>query len=98
LARVLNPGCNADVPITETEPVGPIKPLTPEDLERDLIQPGHPLFGIVWVNRERMGGTPCFAGSHVPIWSLFDHVKAGDSIAVFLDDFPPITRAGGRTS
>jgi uncharacterized protein (DUF433 family) len=67
-------------------------PLTPQDLEGDLIQPGHPLFGIVWVNPQRMSGTPCFAGTRVPIQSLFDHLEAGDTLQTFLDDFPGVTR------
>lgn len=51
------------------------------------------MFGIVWVNRERMSGTPCFAGTRVPVQSLFDHLEAGDSLGAFLEDFPPVTRA-----
>ncbi len=70
----------------------PAKPLSADDLAGDAIQPGHPLFGIVWVNRERMSGTPCFAGTRVPIQSLFAHLEAGDSVTTFLEDFPPVTR------
>jgi uncharacterized protein (DUF433 family) len=77
----------------ETVRPQPAKPLTAEDLAGDQIQPGHPLFGIVWVNRERMSGTPCFAGTRVPVQSLFDHLEAGDSIDTFLEDFPPVTKA-----
>jgi uncharacterized protein (DUF433 family) len=73
-------------------PVRPAKPLTPEDLEGDLIQPGHQLFGIIWVNRQRMSGAPCFAGTRVPVQSLFDHLEAGDALESFLEDFPGVTR------
>ena len=76
--------------ITSANPVLPSKPLTAEDIEGDLIQPGHPLFGIVWVNRERMSGTPCFAATRVPVQSLFDHLEAGDALETFLDDFPGV--------
>jgi hypothetical protein len=38
------------------------EPLTADDLAGDLVQPGHPLFGVVWVNRERTSGSPCSAG------------------------------------
>jgi uncharacterized protein (DUF433 family) len=69
------------------------EPLTADDLAGDLVQPGHPLFGVVWVNRERTSGSPCFAGTRVPIQSLFDHLEAGDTIDTFLEDFPPVTRA-----
>jgi uncharacterized protein (DUF433 family) len=66
--------------------------LTAEDLRGDLIQAGHPLFGIVWVNPERMSGAPCFAGTRVPVKSLFDHLEGGDTIETFLEDFPGVTR------
>jgi len=79
------------MPVAQITPPQPATPLTADDLAGDLIQPGHPLFGIVWVNRERMSGTPCFAGTRVPVQSLFDHLEAGDSLATFLEDFPPVT-------
>jgi len=41
---------------------------------------------------QRLGGVPVFKGSRVPIKSLFDHLRAGDTIDRFLDDFPGITR------
>ena len=68
------------------------KPLSAEDFAGDLIASDHPLFGVVWVNPERLSGTPCFTGTRVPIKSLFDHLEAGDSLDVFLDDFPGVTR------
>jgi len=39
-----------------------------------------------------MGGVPVFVGTRVPVESLFDHLKAGDSIDVFLDGFPSVKR------
>jgi uncharacterized protein (DUF433 family) len=39
-----------------------------------------------------LGGTPVFRGTRVPVQSLFDHLKAGDSIEVFLDGFPSVKR------
>ena len=39
-----------------------------------------------------MSGTPVFVGTRVPLESLFDHLKAGDSIEVFLDGFPSVKR------
>jgi uncharacterized protein (DUF433 family) len=38
-----------------------------------------------------MGGTPCFAGTRVPVKSLFDHLARGYTIGYFLDDFPSVT-------
>ena len=73
-------------------PVRPDRPLTREDLDGDLIQPGHPLFGVVWVNPQRLSGAPCFAGTRVPIRTLFDYLEAGDSLENFLAGFPGVTR------
>ena len=63
-----------------------------DDLRGDLVQPGHPLFGLVWVNPQRMSGTPCFTGTRVPVKSLFDHLEAGDTLDTILDDFPGVMR------
>jgi uncharacterized protein (DUF433 family) len=41
---------------------------------------------------EILGGTPVFKGTRVPVQSLFDHLKGGDSIDVFLDGFPSVKR------
>ena len=42
---------------------------------------------------ETMGGTPVFVGTRVPIRILFEHLEAGDSLEVFLDDFPSVSRS-----
>jgi uncharacterized protein (DUF433 family) len=39
-----------------------------------------------------MGGTPCFAGTRVPVQTLLDYLEAGDSIDDFLDGFPTVKR------
>lgn len=39
-----------------------------------------------------MGGTPVFAGTRVPIETLIDFLKNGDSIDDFLDGFPTVRR------
>jgi uncharacterized protein (DUF433 family) len=41
---------------------------------------------------EIMHGTPVFAGTRVPIQTLFDYLEAGDSIDEFLDGFPTVKR------
>ena len=41
---------------------------------------------------EILAGTLVFRGTRVPVQSLFDHLKAGDSIEVFLDGFPSVKR------
>ncbi len=46
------------------------------------------------INRsdEILGGTPVFAGTRVPIQTLFDFLEGGDSLDEFLDDFPSVSR------
>ena len=41
---------------------------------------------------QRMSGTPCFVGTRVPVKSLFDYLEAGDSLEVFLEQFPTVSR------
>ena len=41
---------------------------------------------------EILGGKPVFAGTRVPVKSLFDHLEAGDSIEEFLEGFPSVHR------
>lgn len=38
------------------------------------------------------GGVPVFTGTRVPIQSLIDHLKAGDSLDYFLEGFPSVSR------
>jgi uncharacterized protein (DUF433 family) len=47
---------------------------------------------LISVDPEIHSGTPVFAGTRVPIKTLFDHLEAGDSLEVFLDDFPSVSR------
>jgi uncharacterized protein (DUF433 family) len=47
---------------------------------------------IVHSDPEIMGGEPVFVGTRVPVKTLFDHLEAGDSLEVFLYDFPSVTR------
>jgi uncharacterized protein (DUF433 family) len=47
---------------------------------------------VVSQNREIFGGEPVFAGTRVPVKSLFDHLEAGDSIEHFLEGFPSVKR------
>ena len=39
-----------------------------------------------------LGGTPVFKGTRVPVKALIDYLEAGDSIQVFLQDFPSVSR------
>lgn len=47
---------------------------------------------VVHCDPDIMSGTPVFVGTRVPVRGLFDHLKAGDSLDVFLDDFPTVSR------
>lgn len=47
---------------------------------------------IISISPEIMGGTPVFTGTRVPIQTLLDYLKAGESIDDFLDGFPTVTR------
>jgi uncharacterized protein (DUF433 family) len=69
-----------------------IEPIDPKLLEGDKIQPGHPLFGLVWINPARVSGTPCFYGTRVPLKNLFDSLAAGETLDEFLDGFDGVTR------
>jgi len=39
-----------------------------------------------------MGGTPVFAGTRVPVQTLFEYLEAGDTIDDFLEGFPTVSR------
>ncbi len=41
---------------------------------------------------EKLGGTPVFFGTRVPIKNLFDCLEDGDNLDEFLDQFPTVTR------
>jgi uncharacterized protein (DUF433 family) len=47
---------------------------------------------IVTSSSDVMGGTAVFAGTRVPIETLVDYLKAGESIDEFLEGFPTVTR------
>jgi uncharacterized protein (DUF433 family) len=47
---------------------------------------------LVRIDPEIMSGTPCFTGTRVPFRTLIDHLVGGDTLDVFLDDFPSVTR------
>jgi uncharacterized protein (DUF433 family) len=46
----------------------------------------------VKIDPEIMSGTPCFAGTRVPIQNLIDYLEGGDSIEDFLEGFPSVSR------
>ena len=50
------------------------------------------LAGIVTIDPEVMHGTPCFAGTRVPVQTLLDFIEAGDTLDKFLHAFPRVQR------
>lgn len=48
---------------------------------------------LVTVDPEIMSGEPVFAGTRVPIKSLIDHLREGDTLDNFLEGFPSVKRA-----
>jgi uncharacterized protein (DUF433 family) len=50
------------------------------------------LSNLVTRDPDILGGTPVFAGTRVPIDTLMVHLKAGDSLETFLEDFPSVSR------
>jgi uncharacterized protein (DUF433 family) len=47
---------------------------------------------VVHTDPEILAGEPVFVGTRVPLKNLFDYLEAGDSIEVFLDAFPDVSK------
>ena len=47
---------------------------------------------VIHRDPEILGGTPVFLGTRVPVRILFEYLQAGDSLEVFLDEFPSVRR------
>lgn len=47
---------------------------------------------VIHTDPEILAGEPVFAGTRIPLRNLFDYLEAGDSLEVFLDAFPDVTR------
>ena len=45
---------------------------------------------LVEIDPEKLGGTPVFRGTRVPIQNLFDCLETGESIDDFLRQFPTV--------
>ena len=51
-----------------------------------------PDHNLVEIDPEKLGGTPVFQGTRVPIQNLFDCLETGESIEQFLEQFPTVSR------
>lgn len=60
--------------------------LTPEQLARMMAA------GIVSVHPRIVSGAVVFAGTRVPVYNLWDYLRAGDSLSDFLESFPTVRR------
>lgn len=47
---------------------------------------------LIITDPDILGGQPVFAGTRVPVETLFDHLEAGIPLDEFLDDFPTVSR------
>jgi len=47
---------------------------------------------LITTSPDRLGGTPVFAGTRVPVQTLLDYLEAGHSLDDFLEGFPSVSR------
>jgi uncharacterized protein (DUF433 family) len=47
---------------------------------------------VFHTDREILGGSPVFAGTRVPVQSLFDYLEGGEPLDEFLRQFPSVKR------
>ena len=47
---------------------------------------------VIHTDPEILAGEPVFVGTRVPLRNLFEYLEAGDSLEIFLDAFPDVTR------
>jgi uncharacterized protein (DUF433 family) len=47
---------------------------------------------LITVDPDIQSGAPVFAGTRVPVKNLFDYLEEGDSLEVFLEQFPSVSR------
>ena len=67
-------------------------PLTPDILSETIVIMKNLKNKVISSSPGILGGTPVFAGTRVPVQNLIDCLKAGDSIDLFLYDFPTVSR------
>ena len=48
---------------------------------------------IVQKNPNIQGGVPVFTGTRVPVKNLFDYLESGETLELFLLDFPVVDRS-----
>lgn len=56
------------------------------------IEPMPDLKSIIHSDPDIHSGDPVFVGTRVPVRTLLDYIEGGDSLDVFLDNFPSVSR------
>ena len=47
---------------------------------------------LITASPDRLGGTPVFAGTRVPVQTLIDYLEGGHPLDQFLEEFPAVSR------
>lgn len=47
---------------------------------------------IVHSDPDILNGVPVFVGTRVPVRTLLDYLEGGDSLEIFLENFPSVSR------
>jgi uncharacterized protein (DUF433 family) len=47
---------------------------------------------LITTSPQKMGGTPVFAGTRVPVRTLFEFIEEGAPLSEFLNSFPNVSR------
>lgn len=44
----------------------------------------------IWIDPERMHGTPCMRGTRVPVHVVLDNLAAGEAVETILREYPSL--------
>lgn len=44
----------------------------------------------IWIDAERMHGTPCMRGTRVPVYVVLDNLAAGETAETILSEYPSL--------
>ena len=44
----------------------------------------------IWIDSERMHGTPCLRGTRVPVYVVLDNLAAGETAETILAEYPSL--------